>query len=396
MTRSPSELLGRKEDQRLEFKSGDALKQPSRIARAVVAMLNSGLGGEIWIGVAEKDGRADRLEPLEDLARKKSRLWDHLVDSIDPSPLPDEVDVEEIAAGEGGLLVIRVGAGPRRGPYAFLREGGRHFVVRVAERVRPMSRQEIFMELPGSAPRQDSSLERARNAVSRRCEKVRQDGNAWMLVKPAVDQSLELSREQVERLSDPTTTGNRRMGWHYARTFAGVERVQGVNWRIRSGGRQTLLMQNDGTLELTLPLSALFHPSSTRSESDDEIFPYALLEYPVSVLRLFRAVQAVAPRPRPSDCVVGFAMFGLQGWKLRPFSPRSPGYRIPHPGYPHQTFADKDLIVDPLVVAWEDIVATDDRVALRLVRQVYAWFGYEPDAIPEEFDQDDAVLRLGE
>jgi len=396
VTRLPSDLLGRAEDQRLEFKSGDALKQPSRIARAIVAMLNSGLGGEIWIGVAEKDGRADRLEPLEDLGRKKSRLWDHLVDSIDPSPLPGEVDLEEIAVGEGGLLVIRVGAEARRGPYAFLREGGRHFVVRVAERVRPMSRQEIFTEVPGSRTQPNDPVEQAREAVSRRCEEIRQDGTAWMMIKPAVDQLLELTREQVERWSDPTTTGNRRMGWHYARTFAGVERVQGVHWKVRSGGQQTLLIRKDGSLELSLPLSAFSHPINLAPEKDDELFPYALLEYPVSVLRLFRAIQAAAPEPKPCPCVVGLAMFGLRGWKLRPFSPRSPGYRIPHPGFEHRTFPDRDLILDPLTVGWDDMIASDDRVALRLVKQVYGWFGYDPEAIPVEFDQDAAVLRLGE
>ena len=67
--------LGDTEGQRLEFKAADVLDSPAYVAREAAAMLNA-IGGEIWIGVEEREGKASRLEPVRDAERARSALLD--------------------------------------------------------------------------------------------------------------------------------------------------------------------------------------------------------------------------------------------------------------------------------------------------------------------------------
>ena len=77
--------LGQPEGERLEFKGRDVLRHLSNVSREVVAMLNAS-GGDIWIGLVEEQGRAVRVEAIENPAREINRLRDHFSDAIEPSP----------------------------------------------------------------------------------------------------------------------------------------------------------------------------------------------------------------------------------------------------------------------------------------------------------------------
>ena len=114
MTMAVEIPLGRVEDQHLELKSRDALKHPETIAREVVAMLNAD-GGEIWIGIREENGRAMEIEPVDDAEPAKERLWDHLVDSLEPALRHDEVRIELVdlpGGGEDKAQLLRVEVTP--------------------------------------------------------------------------------------------------------------------------------------------------------------------------------------------------------------------------------------------------------------------------------------------
>ena len=156
--------LGRKEDFHLEFKGRDALGDPEKIAREVVAFLNAD-GGEVWVGLGEEDGRAVKVEPISDAEQAQRRLLDFLIETVEPSPSAKEVRVEVVDEGEGAVLRVGVQPDGGRGPYAFLRKGGRHFVLRIGERIRPMSREEVFKTQP-------SGDERLRQALGRRAQRA--------------------------------------------------------------------------------------------------------------------------------------------------------------------------------------------------------------------------------
>jgi schlafen family protein len=89
--------IGQRENQRLEFKSKDALRHLASVGRAVVAMLNSE-GGDVWIGLKEVDGVAVTLEPIHNPDQEIKRLRDHFSDSIEPSPGPQEISFEAVEA----------------------------------------------------------------------------------------------------------------------------------------------------------------------------------------------------------------------------------------------------------------------------------------------------------
>src|SRR6185295_20094854 len=92
----------------LEFKGIDALKDPEKIAREVVAMLNA-QGGKVWVGLREEDGRAVAVEPIADPEREKGRLLNYLVDTIEPAISNSMVNIEVQDQGQGAVLDIVVG-----------------------------------------------------------------------------------------------------------------------------------------------------------------------------------------------------------------------------------------------------------------------------------------------
>jgi predicted HTH transcriptional regulator len=142
------EIRNRHEDERLELKSAEVLaKDPESVARGVVGMLNA-KGGEIWIGVDEENERPAAINPVTEPEQARRRLWDYLVETMDPAPLPGEVviDLESIQQ-DRAVLIVRIQppaeSSPRL-PFAFRKKGGWHFVRRIGARNHPMTREEIF------------------------------------------------------------------------------------------------------------------------------------------------------------------------------------------------------------------------------------------------------------
>jgi hypothetical protein len=385
--------IGKAEGIVLEFKA--RLDQPARISREVVAMLNSGRGGEVWIGIVEESGLSVRVERVEDALREKRRLEDSFAESIEPAPFDREVAVDILATDGGDVVVVRVEARAGRRPYAALREGGgRQYLVRVGARIRPMSREEIAAEFAKAPSVQSSEPTAGSEALARlRRRRAEVEGRdlAWLQIRPFEDQGLKLRRDQIEILADPGQTGSRRHGWTYGGAIPRIEPFGGAGaegWRLLQD-ELTTEVHDDGAVDFLAPLSAFVH------EHEDELYPYALLEYVTSVLRLFRAVQACNPTPKRCPGVVGFALFGVGGWKLRAHSPESLEFRLARGGHRPRSYEEGDVLSFELVdVPWEDLNAPVDRVALRIVRKVYRSFGFEHRAIPVEFDQDRETLFL--
>ena len=130
-----------KEDSRSpEIMDRQALETPGIIAREVVALLNSG-GGVIWISLWDK--ASQRVEAAE-ADKERKELANYLLDTIEPSPIREELLVE--AQGSGESLGLRLTLQPegKRGPYAYLEAGGRYFLVRHGGHTRWMHRGEIL------------------------------------------------------------------------------------------------------------------------------------------------------------------------------------------------------------------------------------------------------------
>lgn len=390
------EILGRREDQRLEFKSAETLtKEPSQIARAVVGMLNAG-GGEVWIGVEEEDSVAVAVEPVHDPERAKQRLRDYLMDVLDPSPLEDEVSIELMPAGaDPAVLVMNVQAtesGKGRKLYAFRKAGGWHFLRRVGARNHPMSREEIFgraAEREGDTAVQQAirELEEARNRFRDSGE-----GGLWLGLQPARTINFDPEDDRfVEIALDPGLTGNRQAGRHFARSSSqprpAKSRIEWEHWSEfwRRTVSRTEVYEN-GALRFWTALDRL----RGNYTEDREIWPLTLLEYPISAFRIARVIYRGFLEPE-DRVAADLALFGIDDWGLRGGTPED-DFLTNRP----KRLEEPDLIWEPMVFSFREIEEEPDRCGFRLVRRVYQAFGWREEDMPRQYNTETGRLILPE
>lgn len=369
--------LGEREDLHREFKGRDALKKPETIAREVVAMLNAE-GGVVWVGLRDEGDRAVAVEVVPDADQERRRLRDYLVDRIEPSPASGEVGIAIVVAeGQGEILRVDVNPQKERGPYAHLKEGGRFFLVRVDDRTRPMAREEIFARKLGEE--RHSAIERATDRLREDREKLGKKGAElfWLGIEPVRGIEFDLQDQRlVDFLTDPAQTGNRARGWSFAR-LAYPPRWSKDALASDPEDLRSVEIRRNGGLRFEAPLRSLHWKGEPR-----ELWPYILLEYPVSAFRMARRIYE--GHLRSEDLVLAdVALTGLRGWKLRSGSPRTWDFQDP------EEFTDaNDLLFEkPLVFTFSDLDSEPDRCGYRLVERVYEAFGYGRDSIPPEFDQ---------
>jgi hypothetical protein len=399
--------IGKREDQHLELMGRDSLREQDRLAigREVVAMLN-GDGGEIWIGVAEQGGRAVEVEPIPDVEPERRSLQDYLIDVIEPPLTQDEIEVEAV----GKLLRLLVRRRPERGPYSLRGKGGAiYFPVRIGDRIRPMAREEQRAAFAGE-PAETNRLGEALRAILDWRSELQKEGRERLSIRVAPTREDSLSGRQdeiVELLRDPGLTGNRRTsGWTFANPYVtpekGADGSVSSRWPAspyESEDWYSVEVRRDGTVHYQAGLERFsYHGARGQERAADEppeLWPLAIAELPVSVLRL--AATMYAGHLGDDDQVIAdLSLFGLRGWRLRPGSPRFLGHRVVWNFPEASVFEGQDLLLtDPLVFRWPEVKANPDRCGFRLVRLVYREFGYGEEAISVDlFDPRSGKLRL--
>lgn len=382
MNARPALPIGELEGQRLEFKSTAALERPERIAREVVGMLNAE-GGAVWIGLRDEAGRAVEIEPIPAAERARERLLDSLVDTLSPSPDHHEVKIEVVALpenGDAGLLRITVTPRPERRPYAVVSGGSYAFVTRVGARLRPMEREEIFA---GAERNGSEALDLARKKLGERRAEVRAAGASvlWLGLQPAPSIRVDPQSPLFEKLAEvPAESGNREAGWTFVETLHRPEvSAAGVQWGWTELYRIEATFHADGGATFLADLAAL---------SDGEtLWPLALLEYPVSGLRIARQVYLNAGLA-PSARVVAALLIQSVDEVALPYGHRHASRgRRPLPG--GEASAELDFPAD-------EFLANPDRCGFRLLRQVYQAFGIREEDMPKEFDRETGRLILPE
>lgn len=403
---SVDEILGRREDQRLEFKSAEVLTRDlDSVAREVVGMLNAN-GGEIWIGVEDEDDVAVAIHPVTDSAREKRRLLDHLLETIDPAPLSGEVAIDaRPAEASPAVLVVRVEPSNLAGrkPFAYRKRGGWHFLRRVDARNHPMTREEIFGQ---QAPRDRSDSEAAIQSVLAARRQLHESGRSglWIALEPAYDLELDIQDPRFQGLSsDPSLSGNRRMGTHFAmanrRPRLGRERFEWEWWSEHSRSPITHVeIRESGGLRFWAALDLLEASGDPFGETwvgqGGELDPIAILELPISALRLAAAVYREQPR-LDLPVAVDLALLGIDGWRLRRGTPGTAYFRGAA-GRSMEEQEEPELIWNPLVLPIREITERPDRCGFRLVRRVYQAFGIGESDMPRFYDRATERLLLPE
>jgi hypothetical protein len=392
------EILGKREDQRLEFKSAKVLaEKPESVARAVVGMLNAE-GGTIWIGIEDdKEGAAGGMDPVTNVEREKGRLLDYLLETIEPAPIKGEVviEVQPLGGGESGLLAIRIQpptVDSGRLPAAFLRKGGRHYLRRFGARNHPMSRQEVFGNT--SFGTGDQAIESAMQKLLVVRQSLQEAGASglWSALRPVRTLQLDLQDPLFERIPlDPSETGNRRGGWHFASSREELHFMNDhVRWVATFGltGEPTTRVDvnEDGELSFLAELSRLHWKGEA-----NELWPYALLEHPISAVRIARRIYR--DHLANEDLVAAdLALLGIAGWTLRGGTPTEASVYAYKPAVQEEP----DLVWDPVIFTFGEIDEAPDRCGFRLVRRIYQAFGLREEAIPRDYDRESGRLILPE
>lgn len=402
---SQTSLIGSEEHTKLEFMDAGALKTPGSIARGVVAMLNAG-GGEIWIGIREERNRAVAVEGVPDADQECRSLRAYLSDTIEPSPAQGEILVEAETWGRAKVLHIKARPANLRGPYAYLENGGRYFVTRQGSHNRWMDREEILGQKEAHP-----EILTALQAVSAEQKQAQEDlqeideGLFWLRLQPTDDLRLNLEKiEQSDLLIDPASSGNRRVGFVSFAAIAGfgprLNRSTPSEGYLEVGrrGNTWLKIFEDGGILFTAPLIDFWWPPRRPEDPNRLLWPYAVLEYPISVFRiaarLYSDPHCLEAAIRDETALIAhLAVFNLTGWALRPGSPRQWMYRAPEP-IPY-TKGEDFILERPLIFSLEE-TEQPDRCGFRLIQRLYEAYGFSRDQIPQEFDQKAGRLILPE
>ena len=387
----PKSLLGKAESDRLEFKEEAVLERPASIGREVVGFLNAD-GGDIWIGVKEEHERAVGYESIPDIEQARRSLLDHLIDTIQPQFRPEEVKLD----CEGGLIHVTVKKGSSS-LYA-QRDGGWRFWIRIDARLREMSFHEIAKEFSrrskAESTKKDRVTEIAAELRKAQASVVIEKPQLWLRLVPteSLEIGFDVDATKVQFLSwltDASSTGNRRSGWNFVNDLRGP----------RFFGNKVTHGNDDDYMrtEITEQGHVTFwvRDSLGQPGSEPSIAPYELIEYPVSVFRLMAAIlNRYGNGHADLQVVAGLVISGIRGWSLRPGSPRGPARMLL---LGPKKFPDDVLELDPIAFTEGQIRDRDkpDWCGLRIVQRIYERFGFESNAIPPEFDQQQGWLLLG-
>jgi hypothetical protein len=255
-----------------------------------------------------------------------------------------------------------------------------------------MSRQEIF----GSAAEREGDPEL--EAALRKLEEARkhvQDGaepGLWLGLQPLRHLGLDVQESRFSLLAlEPSVTGNRRAGWHFARSSKQPRLVSdAIEWGLWSeaqGGSVTRVQVTErGELRFWTALEHLRH---SKGESR-EVWPTKILEYPISAFRIARAIYHGLPDPE-DRAVADLALFGIGGWGLREGTPGD--FFL---GNDLARVEEPDLIWEPMVFSFREIEQVPDRCGFRLVRRVYQAFGWREEDMPRQYDHKTGSLTLPE
>ncbi len=252
-----------------------------------------------------------------------------------------------------------------------------------------MSRDEIIKPQPTT----DSIRNRLLEKILQARESQRKMNRLWLTIQPMERGELKLTSDFQEYFSNPLKTGNRGVGWTFVNPYERMQRDPDGGIRFGHSDSIWVRVSHHGGIEFTIPIANLYWKSANgiREALGNEIWPYCLLEYPVSVFRLARTIY-LERNFQSNRFLADLALFGVRGWTLRPHSPMAFAYK--GLARPNPLDADEIVFSEPLELTRKQVIEAPDRCAFRLVRRVYEAFGIAEENIPAEFNQESGKLAL--
>jgi hypothetical protein len=379
-----------------------------------ISSIANGGGGYVFVGVRDDGrGRAQVFGNPGDTARIARSLRDLCLEQIEPRI--DGLEIRERIVDGHPLVIVRVPVSGRT-PHMVTYQEGTHFWSRYEDGKRAMTYAEIHTSFTedllnrrlsiiegaigglaqageGGARRQELlGLIRAGEPLARLAayagEELSQANaeafRATIGELPAFYLSATpeaLNRRAVDVDQDQVRTlfrqapDSRPTGWVVTNRYADIERfAEGIRYRRHTLEVGALELLTNGHMTYSCILGESFYWRQPPEEvaRRPRLWPFAVIEYPVSFLKLFRAIADLSRLQQPFHIRVEY--YNIRGHLLPPGPPTDFGFIRGHEAvpYPHQNLAV------PAVVARIE----PDALAYNLVRDVYAAFGYGLDAIP--------------
>jgi hypothetical protein len=405
------------EQRHLEFKvTVDHRDDDDRLETLLdISSIANGGGGYVFVGVRDDGrGRAQVFENPGDTARIARSLRDLCLEQIEPRI--DGLEIRERIVDGHPLVIVRVPVSGRT-PHMATYQEGTHFWSRYEDGKRAMTYAEIHtaftedllnrrlsviegaiggLAQAGAGPARRQELlgliragEPLARLAARSGEELSQaDAEAFRATigerhgfylsatpEPLNRRAVDVDQDEI-RMLFRQTPDSRPTGWIVTSRFADIERfADGIRYRGHTLETGVLELLTNGHLSYGCVLREPFYWKQPPEEAArrPRLWPFAVIEYPVSFLKLFRAIADLSRLEQPFH--IRLAFYNIRGHLLPPGPPTDFGFIRGHEAvpYPHE-----NLILPPLSVAR----VVPDALAYALLRDVYAAFGYGPDSIP--------------
>ena len=329
------------------------------------------------------------------------------MDSLEPAPLSEEIEIRVEKSAEGQVLRIQVEGRSDRYPYALLRKGTRYFGLRVGDRLRLMTREEILRVGNSGGGGKKDRLQKAIDRVMEEQDRLRKRSEQlmWLRLLPVPEGRLaDLRHPQLMNLlTDPTRTGSRRSGFTFAAAYffgqirpATKKRSGETCLEIGAENHYFARVFRTGGVEFEAPLGGLsFIGPPSVPGYEMVLSPLRIAEFLTSIVRLLRGLFRTEElwEKAPGDQIVGeLALFGLKGAYLIEESLRT-WARLPK----LQPYPEDDFALDRvLIVPRTEVLENPDRIALRMFQELFDAFSLPDYDMPEQFDRKTGRLVLPE
>lgn len=197
----------------------------------------------------------------------------------------------------------------------------------------------------------------------------------WIAATPkSLDRdSLNVDSPKIREIVN-VAPGSRKSGWNMELSAT----IRNIPDGIERGPKEFeyLALYRNAHMEFWTPLDRHFCWAQQPGEfaKRPELYPYPVVEYPVTFLRLYQAI--LDSSGLKGEFAVNLRYLNLKGYRLRPYSPKQAGYMFADEMTP---FPYDHLPLPPLFI---DHSFDPDRTAYQLLVQVYSAFGLSSETIP--------------
>ncbi len=166
----------------------------------------------------------------------------------------------------------------------------------------------------------------------------------------------------------------RQSGWNMEGAFSSIKRFSEGLVRTFLDRQKLSLLQN-GHMDFYTILDESFYWKQSKEEYNKNpwLYPYAVIEYPLSFLTLYKEI--IKRINFHGELVVSMRYMNIKNHILLPYSPGTLGYMTRK----SEPYSKDNLVVPPIIINEE---YSPDINTFELVKYVYNTFGYTEDKIP--------------